>query len=368
MTFATDLADRPLVSIVLPVRNEEPFIRACLERLLAQEYPSDRMEILVVDGESTDRTRDIVEGIIREHPDTPIRLLRNEKQIVPPALNIGIRAATGQIVVRMDGHTVPHRDYVASCVRALRASEAANAGGLIRPKGDTAFGEAVALAQSHPIGAGDAKFHFAQEPQFTDTVYLGAYRKEIFAHTGLFDESMVRNQDYEMNVRIRKAGGKVYLDPRIRSEYTPRGTILALWKQYFEYGWWRVETWKRHPRSLRWRQAVPAVFVLVLVTLALAAPWSAAARVLFVAQVATYLAALTIATVGVTRTSSGRPGLRWRFPLAVAIIHIGFGSGFLVNVVTGGRFPYRARNPDIPAFAGQLDEHPGGDAVPTTGE
>lgn len=356
MTFQHRLDDTPDVSIVLPIRNEEPFIRACLERLLAQDYPTDRLEILVVDGDSTDSTRTIVEDVIRENPTRRIRLLHNEKRIVPPALNIGIRASTGDVVVRMDGHTVPDRDYVSACVRALHASGAANAGGLIRPEGDTPFGEAVALAQSHPLGAGDATFHYARQPHLTDTVYLGAYRKEIFATTGLFDESMVRNQDYEMNVRIRKSGGKIYLDPRIRSAYTPRGSPRALWKQYFEYGWWRVETLKRHPGSLRWRQAVPAVFVLGLIVLSAAAPFSWVARILLAIQVAAYLAALAVATFGVRSKVAGRTDRLARFPLALATIHVAWGSGFLTNVLSGGRFPHRAKEPIVPALATDRSE------------
>ena len=327
------------MSIVLPIRNEEAYIRSCLERLLEQDYPVDLLEILVVDGSSTDGTREVVRSIMREHPDRSIQLLENPKRIVPTALNIGILRARGDVIVRMDGHTVPAQDYVSACVRALRASGAANVGGRIQPRGSTEFGRAVAAAQAHPAGAGDAKFHFATTPEYVDTVYMGAFRKHIFDRAGLFDEAMVRNQDYEMNVRIRKAGERVYLDPSIRSTYTPRGTPRALWRQYFEYGWWRVETLRRHPRSLRWRQLLPAVFVAALVAFSLAAPFTAVGRGLLTLQLIVYTAFLVIATLHARPDLEERRASPWHFPLAIALMHLSWGAGFLLNAASGGRVP-----------------------------
>jgi succinoglycan biosynthesis protein ExoA len=336
----------PVISVVLPIRNEAKHIRTCLERLLGQDYPADKLEILVIDGMSEDGTRDIVREMMAEHPERRLKLLDNPKKIVPPALNIGIQAAEGEIIVRMDGHTVPAPNYVSACVEALARSGAANAGGRLNPKSDRGFGRAVMLAQSHPLGAGGAKFHYADEPQFVDTVYLGAYRREIFERAGLFDESMVRNQDYEMNVRIRKAGGKIYLDPKIVSEYTPRDTPRKLWKQYFEYGWWRVETVRRHPDSLRWRQALPPAFVAAVVLLGLLSFWPVARALLALALVP-YVAVLAL-TSWKLRRDLERP---WQFGLAVAIMHFAFGLGFWSSLLSGGRWPYRAAPPQVPRFA-----------------
>ena len=342
------LPETPDVSIVLPIRNEESFIEDCLERLLLQDYPPSHVEILVVDGQSTDATRDVVQSVIAAHPERTITLLENPRRIVPTALNIGIRAARGHVVLRMDGHTVPEPDYVTACVRALKATGAANVGGRLQPRGTTTFGRAVAVAQSHPAGAGDAKFHFASEPEYVDTVYMGAFRKDVFRHAGMFDESMVRNQDYEMNVRIRAAGGSIYLDPEIRSTYTPRGSLEALARQYFEYGWWRVVTWRRHPASLRWRQAVPAVFVLMLALLAILAPFAATARFLLAAQVVAYGLFLGLATFHARPRMQAADAPLGLFPLAVATIHLAWGAGFAVNLTTAGRFPFRASRPAIP--------------------
>jgi cellulose synthase/poly-beta-1,6-N-acetylglucosamine synthase-like glycosyltransferase len=333
-------------SVILPIRNEVKHIRTCLERLLTQDYPADKLEILVIDGMSEDGTRDIVREMIREHPERRLRLLDNPKRIVPPALNIGIQAAEGEIVIRMDGHTVPAPDYVSACVRALEATGAANVGGVIGHTSDTPFGKAVAKAQGHPLGVGGAKFRYAKEGQYVDTVPFGAFRREIFEKTGLFDESMIRNQDYEMNVRIRKTGGKIYLDPAIHAVYTPRDTPRRLWKQYFEYGWWRVETIRRHPDSLRWRQAIPPVFVAAVVLLGLLSFWPVA-RALLALAVVPYVAVLG-ATSWRLRRELARP---WQFGLAVAIMHFAFGLGFWTNLLSGGRWPYRAQPPQVPRYA-----------------
>ena len=337
----------PSVSVILPIRNEERHIEACLERLLTQDYPSERLEVLVVDGRSDDGTLEVVRLVQARHPEFDLRLLDNPERTVPPGLNAAIRASTGEVIIRMDGHTVPAADYVSACVAALRASGAANVGGVIEPVGTTPFGRAVALASAHRLGAGDAKYRVGGKPGYVDTGPFGAFRREVFERVGLFDESLVRNQDYELNVRIRASGERVYLDPAIRSAYTPRDGVPALWGQYFQYGWWKVETLRRHPRSLRWRQLVPPAFVVGLAILALAAPWSAPAAVAAALGAAAYLAVVVVTSWGLARE------LRQvaRVALAFTVIHVAFGAGFITNLVSGGRFPYRAGRPRVPAFS-----------------
>jgi succinoglycan biosynthesis protein ExoA len=334
----------PRVSVVLPIRNEADHIEACLERLLRQAYPRDRLEVVVVDGASDDGTREVVERVRANHPDADLRLLDNPQRTVPPALNIGIRAARGDVIVRMDGHAVPAPDYVAACVAALARSGAANVGGVVEAEGATPFGQAVALATQHPLGAGDAKHRIGGAAGDVDTVPFGAFRRDVFEKVGLFDESLVRNQDYEFNVRIRAAGERVHFDPRIRFAYTPRGSVRALWSQYLQYGWWKVETVRRHPDSLRWRQAVPPVFVLGLLLVAFAAPWSGLAAGALAAAVAVYLGTIGAVALRVARP----PATPAAVLLAFAVIHFGFSIGFLLNVVSRGTFPYRARPPRVP--------------------
>ncbi len=340
--------ERPFVTLLLPVRNEADHIGPCLDRLLDQDYPADRLEILVIDGASDDGTGAIVERIRAEREDARLRLLDNPDRTVPQALNLGIRAAHGDVIVRIDGHTVPAPDFVTRSVEALDRSGAANVGGVVEPVGATPFGEAVALATRHPLGVGDAKFRTGGEAGFVDTVPFGAFRRDVFVRTGLFDESMVRNQDYEMNVRIRAAGERIYLDPAIRFTYTPRGTVRGLAKQYFEYGWWRVETLRRHPRSLRWRQLIPAAFVAGLLGAAVLAPWWPFARVALLTVLALYLAVVTVVAA---RTASGRAGVG-SVALAFVVIHLTWGAGFLASVLSRGSFPYRARPAHVPAWDG----------------
>ena len=340
----------PFVSIVLPIRNEADHIGACLERLVDQAYPRDRFEILVVDGRSDDGTVDVVRKVQDRHPDVALRLLDNPDRTVPQALNRAIRVAHGDVIVRLDGHTVPANDYVAASVAALEASGAANVGGVVEAVGATPFGEAVVIATRHPLGVGDAKFRSGGDASFVDTVPFGAFRRAVFVRTGLFDESMVRNQDYEMNVRIRAAGERIYLDPAIRFTYTPRGTVRGLAKQYFEYGWWRVETVRRHPRSLRLRQFVPAAFVAGLVVAALLAPWWGVARFGLAAVLAIYGATL----FGVAARATRPPVSVASVALAFAVIHLTWGAGFLCSAASGGRYPFRARPPHVPTWDGAV--------------
>lgn len=334
----------PRVTVVLPVRNEAANVEECLQRLLQQDYPADLLEIFVVDGGSVDGTRDVVRSVQARYAHACIRLLDNPSGIVPTALNIGIRAATGAVIVRMDGHSVPASDYVSACVAALDDSGAGNVGGVIEAVGTTPFGRAVAVASTHRLGAGDARYRLGGSKGDVDTVPFGAFRKSVFERVGLFDESLVRNQDYEMNVRIREAGARVHFDPAIRVVYKARPTMRGLFSQYYQYGWWRVETLRRHPRSLRWRQVAPPAFVAsVLVGLA-ASSWSRVAAMYFLLALIGYLT-----TVAVTALLVVRPGLSpVMVGVAFPIMHFAYGLGFVCNVLSMGRLPYRAQEPTVP--------------------
>jgi glycosyltransferase involved in cell wall biosynthesis len=314
----------PLVTIIMPILNEANSIERSLRSVLAQDYPQELTEILIIDGGSTDKTRELVHCLIQNHPAA--KLLPNPKKIQSAGLNIGIRAAQGEIIVRVDGHTIIAPDYVSTCVDYLLNSEADNVGGLMRPVGTTYVGKAVALATTTPFGIGDSKFHYLEHEQFVDTVYLGAFRRELFDRVGLFDETLTRNQDYELNIRIRKMGGKVLLSPKIVSTYTPRSSLVALWQQYFYYGYWKVRTLYKHPDSLRWRQAVPPLFVLAFLSnLLLSFIWTPA-RWLFALLAGSYLLANSVAST----IAAGRHD--WRYlpilPVVFACIHFAWGIGF----------------------------------------
>jgi glycosyltransferase involved in cell wall biosynthesis len=319
----------PIVTVIMPVLNEASFIRQSLGAVLSQNYPPDRLEILIVDGGSTDATQTTVQEMFQNRPNT--RLLYNPQRIQAAGLNLGILAATGQIIIRVDGHTVIAPNYVSACVRLLTQGKADNVGGLIRPRGTTYVGQAVALATSSPFGAGDAKFHYSQCEQYVDTVYLGAYWRKTFDQIGLYDPAVHINEDYELNYRLRQVGGRILLSPAIESTYTPRASLPALWRQYFIYGQQKVRMLHKHPASLRWRQAVPPLFVLVFGgSLLLSFIWSPVRR-LFTGVAGLYLLANFVAST----IEAMRGG--WRYlpilPLVFATIHFAWGTGFWYGVM-----------------------------------
>lgn len=254
----------PLVSVVLAVRNEEPHIKRCLGQLVAQNYPHDRLEIIVADGMSTDRTREIVENF--KGNGIPVRLLLNPGLGRAQGLNVAIRAAKGDVIVRIDARTVVAPDYVSRCVRTLLTTGADNVGGVQRAVARNVTQEAIGLALAHPFGVGDAAFRLGKKSGFVDTVYLGCFRREVFDKVGLFDEDApVISEDSDINYRIRKAGGTVYLDKDIVAYYFPRETVCDLWNQYFRYGGARAGNLLKHKRLTSWRQTVAPLFLFSLV-------------------------------------------------------------------------------------------------------
>jgi succinoglycan biosynthesis protein ExoA len=334
--------NQPPVTVIIPIYNEELYIKTCLEQVLGQTYPSHLVTILLIDGRSEDTTKAIIQELQHCHHDRAIHLLDNPKRGVAAALNIGIQAATTNIVLRMDAHSAPTPEFIEASVRALQESGAAYAGGSVNPVGTTLFGRAAAEAWVHPLVSGGAKFRTAKTGQYTDTVFLGALDKSIFDKAGLFNEALVCNEDYEMNIRIRKAGGKIYLDPRIQTTYTPRATPKKLWDQYFRYGWWKVETLKLHPDSLRWRQLVPFLFVLVTLLLGLATPFFTLAGYGLAGVLLSYCFVLGLATLSVLKTRRLSQAVLL-FPLAVVIMHVSWGSGFLLNLVSRATFPFKSQ-------------------------
>ena len=320
----------PFVSLVLPVRNEEKYIDSCLQALVSQDHPHDKFEILIADGQSTDRTRDLIEKYKSAFPN--IYIFDNPGLIVPTGLNILIRQAKGQFIVRVDGHTVIAPDYIRQCVLALTASGAENVGGKMTAKGSNVFGKAVAAATSVPFGIGNARFHYSEKEEFVDTVYLGAWPIHVFKKIGLFDEELVRDQDDEFNYRLRSSGGRILLSPKINSSYTVRSSPLSLWRQYFQYGFWKVRVLQKHPKQMSLRQFVPFLFVSAItlsLILTLLFNWG---WVFLVSLVGFYLAANLLASVLTFNKYRLEKELLSFLPLAFSIIHIGYGCGFLLGL------------------------------------
>ena len=324
----------PFVTVIMPVRNEAAYIERSLGAVLAQDYPADRLEVLVVDGLSTDGTRDIV-GRMAQPPR--VRLLDNPAGIVPPGLNIGIRQARGEIVVRVDGHCEIAPDYVRRCVEHLLAGyEGAPidaVGGPIETIGETDEAQAIALAMSSWFGVGGSAFRTIDDREMlVETVAFPAYRLATLRRLGPFDEELVRNQDDEYNYRLLKHDGRILLSPDIRSRYYSRGSMRSLWRQYYQYGYWKVRVMQKHPRQMRARQFVPPAFVVGLFgSAALGLVWRPF-RALLAVVVGLYLAANVLASLSVSRAHAPR------LLLIHPILHLSYGLGFLAGLI---RFRHR---------------------------
>jgi succinoglycan biosynthesis protein ExoA len=321
----------PFVTVVMPIRNEASHIEQTLDAVLAQDYPQDRMEIIIADGMSSDLTKQIIQQKIEISPNQSIRLIDNPGEIVPTGLNAAIRQAKGEIIVRVDGHTVISSDYVRNCVNELERTGADNVGGRMSALGEGIFGQAVALATSTPFGIGDARFHYSEQEEWVDTVYMGAWRKDVFERIGLFDEELVRDQDDEFNCRLLKHGGRILLSPLIMSEYATRSNPTALWRQYFQYGLWKVRVLQKHPRQMRLRQFIPLVFVFVLLFSLILSLFFRLGIYMLIVIVGGYLFANLFATLITARRCSWKVGLR--LPLVYATLHLSYGFGFLVGLL-----------------------------------
>lgn len=321
----------PFVSIILPIRNEERHIEATLTAVIAQDYPSDRMEILIADGVSTDDTRAIISQIADRHSHIHLQIIDNPKKIVPTGINAALSRAQGEIIIRVDGHTTIAPNYVSECVDTLQRSCADNAGGKMHAVGENIFGETVAFATSSPFGVGGARFHYSNQEEWVDTVYMGAWPLNVFVRIGLFDEELVRDQDDEFNYRLRSHGGKILLNPNIKSTYTVRGTPRKLWSQYYQYGFWKVRVLQKHPRQMSVRQFVPPVFVSGFLAFLLIAFFWFPGRYLIAIIAGTYLLANLTFSLWIAYRKGWRHFIM--LPLVFATLHISYGLGFLVGML-----------------------------------
>ncbi len=322
--------DVPFVSVIVPCYNEEGTISLLLDALHRQTYPLDRMEVVIADGLSDDGTRAQIAAFVRDHPGLQVRVVDNPKRVIPAALNRALEAARGEVIVRMDAHAVPACDYVVNCVSALRAGRGDNVGGVweIVPRKETWIARAIARAAAHPLGVGDAFYRLGGSPRAVDTVPFGAFFRSLVERIGYFDETLLTNEDYEFNTRVREAGGVVWLDPAIRSRYFARATLRDLARQYARYGYWKARMLRRYPHTLRWRQFLPPLFVLALGVLLILAPFLPFARWLLLAQVVGYAAVLFGASA-LAAWKERNPALALGMPLAIATMHLSWGAAFL---------------------------------------
>jgi succinoglycan biosynthesis protein ExoA len=328
--------ERPRVSVIVPVRNEERYIRACLSQLFDQDYPTELLEIVVVDCLSEDRTREIIQGLRDAGDGQPpgpaarplIRLIDDPGQERTTALNAGIKVATGEVIMRVDARSIVPLDYVRKCVETLDATGADNVGGIQQPIGDAPMQEAIGLAMSHPFGVGNAQFRVGKKSGFVDTVYLGTFRRDVFHKIGLFDDDVpVLSEDSDINQRIHDRGGTVYLNTEIRIPYYPRETLKDFIALYFRYGLARAGNLMKHRKLTAWRQAVPPLFVLLLAVLGLLA----LIRGTFLAAFATVLGTYLLVDVAASAFLSVRRGKWHLLPRLLAVfpsMHFGWALGF----------------------------------------
>jgi glycosyltransferase involved in cell wall biosynthesis len=327
---------KTLVSVVVPCLNEEATIGQLLQALYAQTYARESLEVLVSDGLSTDRTREIVSGFRAEHPDLAIRIVDNPRRRIPSAVNEAIKAAQGEIIIRLDAHSVPYPDYVHRAVATLETGKGENVGGVweIRAGRQTWVAESIAAAAAHPLGAGDALYRLRPHAGAVDTIPFGCFRRDLVDRIGLFDENLLANEDYEFNARIRLAGGTVWLDPAIRSIYFARSSLWQLARQYWRYGFWKWRMLRRYPRTLRIRQALPPLFLLSLTSLSVLSLWVNAARIPLAAALSVYLLALALAGLRLA-IEKKKAYLIVGLPLSVLIMHFAWGAGFLWSIIAG---------------------------------
>jgi succinoglycan biosynthesis protein ExoA len=320
----------PFVTIIMPIRNEARYIGRNLGAVLVQDYPSECMEVIVVDGMSADDSREIIQKTAKGQRQTvndgrqnanhlpSIILLNNPDKIVPTGLNIALRQARGEIVIRVDGHCEITSDYVRRCVELLDETGADCVGGPIATVGETWVARSIALAQSSLFGVGNVAFRTnTQKPGYVDTVAFGAYRREVFDRIGNFDE--------EFNFRLIQAGGKIWLDPSIRSIYYSRANLRGVWRQYFEYGFYKVRVIQKRGAVPSWRHLVPAIFVSgLLVTILMALFTNQPLWALVIAG--PYAAANLIASLWTARRDCKTLPL---LPLAFLTLHLSYGIGLL---------------------------------------
>ena len=329
---ATESADAyPLVSIIVPCRNEARYVAGCLDSIIAGDYPLDHLEVLVADGMSDDGTREIVERYVRRHPF--IRLIDSHRQTTPAGLNLGIATARGTVIVRMDAHAVFPPTYVSDLVAALESTGADGVGGVCRTLAgsETPIGRAIAAGLAHPFGVGNAYFRIGTSaPRWVDTVPFGCYRRDVFDRVGLFDEDLTRNQDDEFNLRLVKHGGRLLLVPHVVSRYFARASLRRLCQMSFQYGFFKPLVVRKLGRVMTVRQLIPALFCASLLISGALSPWVGTARLALAVILGSYLIADVICATGV--------GLRlgWRVGLAVTgvfpVLHLAYGMGFLRGV------------------------------------
>jgi len=325
--FPKTKSNLPLVSIIIPCRNEEKYIKRCLESIIINNYPKEKLEVIVVDGMSEDKTREIIKEYSKRY--LFIKIIENPKKFTPFGLNIGIKESKGEIIVRMDAHAVYEENYIFKCLKYFEEYKADNVGGVIRTLSskNNLWAKAIAIVLSHPFGAGSSSFRVGSpKPKWVDTVFGGCYKKEVFKKIGFFNERLIRSQDIEFNQRLRKSGGKILLVPDIKVYYCPQSTFKDFLKHNFNDGVWTVYPLKFGIKIFSWRHLIPLFFVLGLIIL------SEISFSLFLFVIFFYFLASIFFSFFVA-IKEKNPGLLIVLPIVFANRHFGYGFGSIWGLI-----------------------------------
>jgi len=321
----------PIVSIIIPCRNEEKFIGKCLDSIIANDYLKNDLEILVSDGMSEDKTREIVKRYSKVYPF--ISLINNVKKIIPAALNMGIQNSKGKIIIRMDAHNIYRKDYISQSVKCLYEYNADNVGGLwiVLPVNNTIIAKSIALSLSNFFGAGNAHYKIGTDaPKYVDTVPFGCYKREVFDKIGFFDEDMIRNEDDEFNHRLIKNGGKILLCPEIVSYYHPRESLLKTWRMYYQYGYFKPLVAKKVGSVLTWRQLMPTIFISSLFITAIFSFLVTKVAWIFFIIIILYVVTNLIVSLNIAIKKCFKCFLF--LPIIFTILHFSYGFGYLKGI------------------------------------
>lgn len=340
-------SELPAVSVIMPVLNEERHLRESVRAILAQDYPGE-LEVVIALGPSADRTDEIAAELVAEDPR--VHTVPNPTGRTPAALNAAIKASRHPVVVRVDGHGVLSQGYIATAVRLLEETGAVNVGGIMHAEGENDWEHAVAAAMTSKIGVGNAAFHTGGQAGPADTVYLGVFRRSALEQQEGYNEEFIRAQDWELNYRLREAGGLIWFSPELRVSYRPRPTVRALARQYKDYGRWRRVVTRYHRGSVNLRYLAPPAAVVAIAAGAVA---GVALHPLGFVIPGGYLAAIVLGSVP---AGGGLPlAARLRVPVALATMHMSWGWGFLTSPRSLARKVIASRRPAVLAPARDED-------------
>lgn len=316
------------VSIIVPCRNEEKHINQCIQSMIEQDYGIENIELLVCDGDSEDKTQEIVSKFANQY--SQVKLLINSERVTPAGLNLGIENSTGEVIIIFGAHAYMEKNYVSLAVEKLySADDIGCVGGKIINISENGVARAISLAMSSPYGVGNAMFRFSNVEQYVDTVAFGTFRKSVFEEVGGFDRELVRNQDDELSFRIIKSGRKILLVPDIVSHYYTRGSIGKLWRQYYQYGFWKVRVIQKHKKPASLRHLVPLLFVLSLILGTILSVFFTPMRYVMAGEMGLYLISALVFSIKVAKSELSLVPL---IVITFLTLHLSYGLGFLEGI------------------------------------